>query len=106
MGGCLSDGRRQGLDWVCGAEKFPKLRDDVTEGYNIIPNFFISAMMNKDLKYSEGNIERRKGSELVSRQFENRLFDRDTLIVAHYDINFLFIVSLYARGMFAGCVRD
>ena len=79
-------------------ERFPKLRDDVTEGYNIVPNFFISAMMNKDLKYSEGNIERRKGSELVSRQFENRLFDRDTLIIAHYDINFLFIVSLYARA--------
>lgn len=77
---------------------FPKLRDDVTEGYNIIPNFFISAMMNKDLKYIEGNIERREGSELVSRQFENRLFDRDTLIIAHYDVNFLFVVSLYARA--------
>lgn len=79
-------------------EKFPKLRDDVTEGYNIVPNFFISAMVDKDLKYTEGTIERREGSELVSRQFENRLFDRDTLIVAHYDINFLFIVSLYARA--------
>ena len=79
-------------------EKFPKLRDDVTEGYNIVPNFFISAGVNKDLKYNEGSIERREGSELVSRQFENRLFDRDTLIIAHYDINFLFIVSLYARA--------
>lgn len=79
-------------------EKFPKLRDDVTEGYNIVPNFFISAGVNKDLKYNEGIIERREGSELVSRQFENRLFDRDTLIIAHYDVNFLFIVSLYARA--------
>jgi len=79
-------------------EKFPKLRDDVTEGYNIIPNFFISATMDKDLKYTEGNVERREGTELVSRQFENRLFDRDTLIIAHYDINFLFIASLYARA--------
>ncbi len=79
-------------------EKFPKLRDDVTEGYNVVPNFFISAGVNKDLKYNEGSIERREGSELISRQFENRLFDRDTLIIAHYDINFLFIVSLYARA--------
>ena len=79
-------------------EKFPKLRDDVTEGYNVVPNFFISAGVNKDLKYNEGNIERREGTELISRQFENRLFDRDTLIIAHYDINFLFIVSLYARA--------
>ena len=27
----------------------PKLRDDVTEGYNIIPNFFISAKLNEEL---------------------------------------------------------
>ena len=74
-------------------EKFPKLRDDVTEGYNIVPNFFISAGVNKDLKYNEGSIARREGSELVSRQFENRLFDRDTLIIAHYDINFLYWVA-------------
>lgn len=28
--------------------KFGKLRDDMTEGYNVIPNFFISARMVKD----------------------------------------------------------
>ncbi len=33
----------------------------------------------------------------MSRQFENRLFDRDTLLVFHYDVNFLYVVSLYAR---------
>lgn len=70
----------------------------MTEGYNIIPNFFISAMMDKKLRYTEGDIKRREGAELMSRQFENRLFDRDTLIIAHYDVNFLFIVSLYARA--------
>lgn len=26
----------------------------------------------------------------------DRLFDRDTLLVCHYDVNFLFVVSLYA----------
>lgn len=33
-----------------------------------------------------------------SEQFGNRLFDRDTLLVCHYDVNFLFVVSLYARN--------
>lgn len=77
-------------------KKFPKLRDDVTEGYNIVPNFFISARINK-LSYEEGEIKRRDEVR-NSRHFENRLYDRDTLLIAHYDVNFLFIVSLYARN--------
>ena len=75
-----------------------KLRDDVTEGYNVIPNFFISARMNEDLSYADkvDRTENRK-SYFVSRQFDNRLFDRDTLLIFHYDVNFLYVISLYAR---------
>ncbi len=74
-----------------------QLRDDVTEGYNIIPNFFISANINPvTLSYEDRTI-RRDGQENICRQFENRLYDRDTLIVSHYDVNFLFVLSLYAR---------
>ena len=73
------------------------LRDDVTEGYNIIPNFFISAQQ-KDLKmHSEITWIDRENKEFKSRQFNNRLFDRDTLLVAHYDVNFLYVVALYGR---------
>lgn len=76
-----------------------KLRDETTEGYNIIPNFFISATLNEDLSYGFNikETERTKKLELT-RQFENRIFDRDTLLVCHYDVNFLFIVSLYGRN--------
>ncbi|MCM1071589.1 MAG: LlaJI family restriction endonuclease [[Clostridium] fimetarium] len=74
-----------------------KLRDDVTEGYNIIPNFFISANIDPiTLSYEDRKV-RREGQENICRQFENRLYDRDTLIVSHYDVNFLFVLSLYAR---------
>ena len=77
----------------------PKLRDDVTEGYNIIPNFFISARLNKDLDYKEEiEITDKKHTDFCNRQFENRLFDRDTLLICHYDVNFLYVVSLYARN--------
>lgn len=34
----------------------------------------------------------------MSKQFQNRLFDRDTLLLFHYDVNFLFVLSLYARN--------
>lgn len=75
-----------------------KLRDDVTEGYNVIPNFFISAKMDEGLSYVDRVDEtKRRQSYFVSRQFENRLFDRDTLLVFHYDVNFLYVVSLYTR---------
>lgn len=82
-----------------------KLRDDVTEGYNIIPNFFISA--NQNVLSSDDDIhlldsskpeEKRRQAYYISRQFDNRLFDRDTFLLAHYDVNFLFVVSLYGRN--------
>ena len=77
-----------------------KLRDDVTEGYNIIPNFFISAKLNDNFDYSDDGIEKtdRKHNKYKKIQFKNRLFDRDTLLLFHYDVNFLFVLSLYARN--------
>lgn len=82
-----------------------KLRDDVTEGYNIIPNFFISANQNvlrpeDDIKLidNDKDVEYRRQQYYLSRQFENRLFDRDTFLLAHYDVNFLFVVALYGRN--------
>lgn len=76
-----------------------KLQDEITEGYNIIPNFFISAKLDKDLSYID-TIDKtdRKKNKHIQSHFKNRLFDRDTLLITHYDVNFLFIVSLYARN--------
>lgn len=75
------------------------LRDEITEGYNIIPNFFISATVPDDLLYTD-TVEKaqKSATTFVSQQFRNRLFDRDTLLVTHYDVNFLYVVSLYARN--------
>ena len=87
-------------DWKKDWNEFrevPKLRDDVTEGYNIIPNFFISATMEEDLSYRDTIRLTEKGNKyFTSDQFNNRLFDRDTLLICHYDVNFLYVVSLYA----------
>ena len=77
-----------------------KLRDDETEGYNIIPNFFISATMDEKYRYNIDGIKEtdRKNNRYMSKQFQNRLFDRDTLLLFHYDVNFLFVLSLYSRN--------
>lgn len=82
----------------------PQLRDSLTEGYNPIPNFFISARIpnkkegNKFLSFEDAQLEPQANGIQFNRQFENRLFDRDTLLLCHYDVNFLYIVSLYGRA--------
>lgn len=77
-----------------------RLRDDITEGYNIIPNFFISAMMNREFDYADDGIVQtnRINKRYKKIHYENRLFDRDTLLLFHYDVNFLYVLSLYARN--------
>lgn len=83
----------------------PQLRDNLTEGYNPIPNFFISARIpnkrdgeDKFLSFDDKELRSQERGIQLNRQFENRLFDRDTLLLCHYDVNFLYIVSLYGRS--------
>lgn len=74
------------------------LRDEETEGYNIIPNFFISAQQRDLEMHSDITWVNKKEKDFTSRHFYNRLFDRDTLLICHYDVNFLYVVSLYGRN--------
>ena len=55
--------------------------------------------MDKDLNYSRDGIDRteKRRDRFTSSQFQNRLFDRDTLLVCHYDVNFLYVLALYAK---------
>ena len=78
--------------------------DDVTEGYNITPNFFIRGLVNPlYLNYIEAELEQERnemGEPKIEKRWhhKNRLFDRDTLFVLKYSINFLFVLSAYASG--------
>ena len=80
-----------------------RLRDDITEGYNVIPNFFISAAMKQgDFSYGHREIELTKSNREqpnpdIKFQFKDRLFDRDTMLLSRYNVNFLFVIGLYAR---------
>lgn len=94
------------MDVTSPAEKIGRANyyDEVTEGYNITPNFFIRGMVNPlHLNYTEAELEQQKGKDgkpAVERRWhhKNRLFDRDTLFVLKYSINFLFVLSAYAAG--------
>lgn len=88
----LLNGSRSKYDWAL------PYRDSLTEGYNITPNFFISAKIDGD-KLGEYNVSHLTHIDNdYSRQFENRLFDRDTLWLSHFSVNFLYILSLYAAS--------
>ena len=75
-------------------------RDSLTEGYNFTPNFFISAYVPDELTYENTELSPREVNEKKHRMshFENRLFDRDTLWLTHFDINLLFVMMLYAQN--------
>mgnify|MGYP003606436945 CR=1 FL=1 len=75
-------------------DKKLRYREILTEGYNITPNFFISAFVKKDFDFSKSYLDE-TGKPIMQTHFENRLFDRDTLFVQSYNINFLFVLSSY-----------
>ena len=76
--------------------------DPSTEGYNVTPNFFIRGVVeDNDYDYKFRLEPTKKGERFDVEQMEhhqNRLFDRDTLLVLKYNINFLFVLSNYAAN--------
>ena len=80
-------------------------RDELTEGYDITPNFFIRGDVDCDnITYDKINLvptkdENGDNTVFINRHFYNRLFDRDTLILKEYNINFLFVLSNYVLNI-------
>lgn len=88
--------------------KYLKYRDELTEGYTITPNFFITGNVEQDSTWKDDDLKRSanpKHKDDASQpefvefarhyQFEDRLFDRDTLFLLQYDINFMFVLNAY-----------
>lgn len=104
-----------------GSPKSPhenvRYRDELTEGYSVTPNFFIRGELpsfsnpQKQFEdpyfrcnsYEPGQALIRDADEVSeeflwkirNRQFENRLFDRDTLLLQVYNVNFLYVLKAY-----------
>ncbi|AXT59274.1 hypothetical protein D1816_02555 [Aquimarina sp. AD10] len=73
-----------------------RYRDELTEGYNITPNFFIYGYID-DYKNFDSDELNEKSDIVKSFHFEERLFDRDTLFVHQYKINFLYVLKAYTQ---------
>lgn len=66
-----------------------RYRDTLTEGYNITPNFFIRSRVTEEdidfstpsLKHSFWDKRKNQKNPPTNKHFEDRLFDRDTLIL-------------------------
>lgn len=105
---------QRNIDVICGFDRDPgkrkakdpkryfPYRDELTKGYNITPNFFISGIarrnkQNGQYEKGEAQLENITGKAIVyNRHFVNRLFDRDTLVLQRYNINFLYVLTAYA----------
>jgi len=74
-----------------------RYRDKLTEGYNITPNFFIYGYIENEKNFDEHLIEKKKELPVKSYHYKERLFDRDTLFVHQYKINFLFVLKAYTN---------
>lgn len=72
-----------------------RYRDDITEGYNITPNFFIYGHIEDPNNFENPQIIQKTVKPEVSFHWSDRLFDRDTLFVHQYSINFLFVLKSY-----------
>ncbi|AFI04910.1 hypothetical protein [Helicobacter cetorum] len=70
-----------------------RYRDPISEGYNITPNFFLFGAIENDKDFEEPNLKK-KGQPITTYHFKERLFDRDTLFVLQYRINFLFVLKV------------
>lgn len=84
----LNDGRANGAI---------RYRDPLTEGYNPTPNFFIRAFVKDTLDFQEPQLTYERTFR-PNRHFANRLFDRDTLLLQSYNINFLYVLASYVSG--------
>lgn len=71
-----------------------RYRDDVTEGYNLSPNFFVRGYIDDIENYTDANVTE-SDKPVPSYHFKDRLFDRDTLFVHQYKINFLYVLKSY-----------
>ncbi len=86
---------QQNIDLLNKGIKSPlRYRDELTEGYNPTPNFFISAVVDDTLDFGQPGLKHRQDYN-NNRHFIGRLFDRDTLLLQAYDINFLYVLHSY-----------
>ena len=73
-----------------------QIYNEETGGYNVIPNFFIRGIWTGDSEKMLFEPYNAKDKEVW--HFENRLFDRDTLSIYTFEVDFMQVLKLYVNG--------
>ncbi len=93
-------------------EGLMRYRDKLTEGYSVTPNFFIRGELpayEKESQFKEPYFRENPDTQnedlikkddvdlwdIRNRHFRNRLFDRDTLLLQVYNVNFLYVLKAF-----------
>lgn len=78
-----------------------RYRDELTESYNITPNFLLYGTIDSHADFLNHNLAPiiQPVSKSIKHSFhwKTRLFDRDTLYICQYSINYLFILNSYTE---------
>ena len=89
-----------------------RYRDQLTEGYNPTPNFFIRGYIHPDdlteghADYGNDRLKRFRRQDMpINSHFPGRPFDRDTLVLTAYNINFLFVLASYVNNTDSESIR-
>lgn len=85
-----------------GNSTWPIILDETTFGYDIIPNYLISASLPRGDNMTSFDYESIMKNPLSPadnhiQHLENGLFSSSTKYIFRYNINFLFAITLYAR---------
>jgi len=87
------------IDLLNDGEKYKeniRYRDEMSEGYNLTPNFFIYGYIENKNDFDVSHLTPKNEIPIKSFHFKDRLFDRDTLFVHQYKINFLYVLKSYS----------
>lgn len=94
----INDPKRKGKrEDDCGVDP-ANYRDEETEGYAPTPNFFVSGIVKEGYTLEEPKFDLVTPvdqGKMESCHFPDRLFDRDTLLLQQYNINFLYVLASY-----------
>lgn len=88
-----------------------RYRDPLTEGYNLTPNFFIRGYIHSDdltdghADYSSDRLAPYGQKMPMNSHFPGRPFDRDSLVLQAYNINFLFVLASYVNNTDSESIR-
>lgn len=73
-----------------------RYRDELSEGYDITPNFFIRGYVDPDrMNFTDPALKPMHNHFAPNRHYINRPFDRDSLVLCGFNINFLYVLSHY-----------